>query len=55
MTDSPSQRSGLLLAICGFIVLSCGDAVIKTHPQLAEGLPPLATLQSEESPSTSSG
>lgn len=30
MTEPPSQRSGLLLAICGFIVLSCGDAVIKT-------------------------
>lgn len=30
MTVQPSQRSGLLLAVCGFVVLSCGDAVIKT-------------------------
>ena len=30
MTIPQSQRSGLLLAIGGFCILSCGDAVIKT-------------------------
>lgn len=29
-TGLTQERSGLLLALCGFAVLSCGDAVIKT-------------------------
>ena len=30
MTAHHAHRSGLLLALCGFSILSCGDAVIKT-------------------------
>ena len=38
-TGLTQERSGLLLALCGFAVLSCGDAVIKT---MADEWSPLA-------------